>query len=369
MEHMKRGYYIHFGARRGVGVDKKITTQIIAFRQHFDMQEINVPINPRSFLRKIYEINPFVMGRKYDLEYVYQRIDNPSFVYIRLKPADKQYMTMLKYFKEKYPRCVVIVEAATFPYDKELSPEDILRDRYNRRHYKKYVDYFITYTDNDKIFDVPTIRIRNGVEVDDFKVVNSKCVPERISLIAVSTMQPIHGYERVLYGLDDYYKKGGTRDIVIYMVGKGKELNYYKKIVSHKKLEKHVIFTGEQRGDKLDELYNMSDMVLTTFGFYKTGVKEASVLKSREALAKGLPVVNGITWDVFSGRETPYNLDFPNDSSKVDFFSIVDFYDKLYNNQSKANLANKIHEFAKKEIDISVTFEPVISLIQREIGG
>ncbi len=36
---------------------------------------------------------------------------------------------------------------------------------------------------------------------------------------------PWHGYERLLEGLANYYHKGGISNIVIYMVGDGRELH------------------------------------------------------------------------------------------------------------------------------------------------
>lgn len=359
-----KGYYIHFGARRWAGVAKKIDMQIQELRKYFNLEEIEIKQNKRSLLRKVYELLPFVTGKKYDLKLAYDRIENSDFLYVRAIWSDNQYISFFKTIKEFYPKCKIIVEIPTYPYDKDIQKKMLLRDVCSRRKYKKYVDVIATYSMDQEIFGLPTINIENGIDVNSMQMVTGTLDREKIRLIAVSTMLKNHGYERILQGLGNYYDNGGQRNIQIFMVGDGPERKYYESIVRRRKLEKNVIFYGRKTGKELDEIYNMSDIALTSFGFYKIDVYRMSALKTRECLAKGLPMVNGCVVDIFENMPYKYSYDFPNDDSIIDIQKIVDFYDRVYKNKEKFQVVDEIRKLAYEKVDISVTLLPIVNYIR-----
>ena len=234
-----KGYFVHFDVRRVVGITAKVEMQIAELKKHFELDEVIVRQNNRTLLQRVWELNPFVMGKKYNLESAYKHIQNPDFLYVRAVWSCRQYISFFKKIKELYPKCTIIVEIPTYPYDKNVQRILVPRDRYSRKDYKKYVDVIATYSDDSVIFGVPTLNVENGIDVNAVKKAEGNLDKNVIRLIAVSTMLKNHGYERILEGLGNYYANGGQRNIVIYMVGEGPEKKYYQKIVENRGIKEH----------------------------------------------------------------------------------------------------------------------------------
>ena len=267
------------------------------------------------------------------------------------------------------------MEVATYPYIKEslqriegclLLPKDF----YNERKLKKYVDKVVTYSDDATIWGIPTIRIMNGIVVEHVKPIYDVKAKEdnTIRLLAVAVFRKAHGYERCIKGLAEYYQNRPSRIIEIHIVGDGTELNYYKQLVMKYNLEKFVYFYGKKTGEVLDEIYNNKDIGLGAFGFYKVGMSRSSILKTREYLAKGLPVISGCIEDVFERTGNyQYFLQFSNDSSIVDMNEVVKFYERIYGSGIERNVVHKeIREFAEKNVGMKVVMKPVLQYLKGE---
>lgn len=186
-----------------------------------------------------------------------------------------------------------------------------------------------------------------------------------IRLLAVATFQNYHGYERIIKGLAQHYHGKADRKIELYMVGNGRELIKYKKMVKQYALEKSVQFCGRKIGPELDHIYDYMDIALGSFGMYKEKVYKSSSLKVREYLAKGMPVVCGCRDDAFEGDKSyKYYLEFPNDNTVVNMQMIVDFYRSIYEaDRDREQIHREIREYAKKTVDLSVTMRPVMEYI------
>ena len=109
----KTGYYIHFDARKSIGVSKKIDMQMKAFSSQFCMQEVEITATPRRLFQRIVGLLPWKsITRNY--EKAWQQIDAPDFVYVRRTVADHDYLSFLKRIKKRYPQCKIIVEIFTY---------------------------------------------------------------------------------------------------------------------------------------------------------------------------------------------------------------------------------------------------------------
>ncbi len=376
---MKQGVYIVFGTN-GIflGVEKKIRNQIKAFSQFFQMNKIVVNKKNGSLLQKIAWRLP---GGAWGLEYdnAFEEISNialekesPCFFYIRTIPIDIGYLHFLKSIREAYPRARIIVELPTYPYGKEILSNATMwpwffKDRFNRRSIAQYVDRIVLFNDTRTVFGIPAIKAMNGIDVSEVKpIISSNDDPNTIRLIVVAMMQPYHGYERIIKGLSRYYKKGGTRNIEIIMVGYGGESEYYRRLSRDMNIEDKIVFKGRLEGVELDEAYERCDIAVGSLGGYKIGVKRFASIKLGEYLAKGLPVITGAKTYLFedSGRE--YNLDFPNDSSEIDIDAVVAFYDSIYAGKEKREVRETIRQFARDNIDISLSMKNVIDYLNEE---
>lgn len=367
---MRNGYYIHYKGRGPSGVSKKIDNQVKEFSKYYNMKEFDLFDPKTSLIRQCCGLIPGISIKRRYHEAI-EKIKDPYFIYLRGTVMDKAYIVFLKTIKEMYPHCKVILEIQTYPYDKEYFQGIYwsyrFKEHYARPLVSKYVDRIVTFSNDKSIFDVPTIRTRNGIDVDAIHVVKHVDCGDVISIICVSSMCQAHGYERIIRGLWNFYKEDNENpNIIINMVGEGQQLDYYKKLVRKLHLESHVTFWGFQCGDVLESIYSKSDLSAASFGMYKNGLYISSALKVREYLSKGLPVITGCYEDAFEGAGSDFCMEFPNDSSDVDFGKIASFYHRIYDERDRNEVANRIHDFARTMVDMKVVMKPIVGYLNNE---
>ena len=209
------GLYIYFDRQnpgtdgKAVGILKKVHSQHELFRERLGGCDlVNLRLRCGSsyaviflsclFSRRMFDLS-FLDGKKYD--YVYVR---------RVTPNCRSVLHILRRIRGANPACRIVYEIPTYPYDAEhrsfAGMFVLLVDRRFRKKLSRYVDRIATLTDDGQIFGCPTLRIRNGVEVESIPV--SKKVsydPACLNLIAVAQFSFWHGYERAIEGLRGYY--------------------------------------------------------------------------------------------------------------------------------------------------------------------
>lgn len=368
---MKKGYYICGKASKEfTGVDKKIDNQIKAMNLYFDCQKLVIYREKYQLIKSIIWRMPFgSFGRQY--EKAWEQIDDPDFFYIRFMLVDRKFLKFIKELRERFPKCKILMEIPTYPYVHEWksAPSMVpfyIKDMWYHRYLKKYINKIVTFTDDERIFDIPTIRTMNGIWMDNIKVARNMDNGDKIILLAVATFSRHHGYERCIEGLNNYYSKGGDRQIEIHMVGDGNELLKYRNLVKKYHLEKYVIFHGRKVGKELDAYYDMADIALGSFGLYKIKAKKSSNLKVREYLAKGLPIVSGCREDAFENNSIDFYYGISNDSTPLDVEQIIHFYDKLYKGEnSREEVSRQIREYGENTVDMKVSIKPVVDYINK----
>lgn len=384
MHEREKGFYIHSGSKtKFLGVDKKIQYQIAMLSEHYDMYEIVVEKdNSHTINRALWCLPGGSWGRLYDNAYAeIMRISHEDmgvhFFYIRSFIPDIKFIYFIKRIKEEFPNSRFLLEIPTYPYSKELIFNKTMwpwffKDIANRKKLARYIDRVVTFSDDDRIFDIDTIKIKNGISVanvllkgrEKWDIQDS---PSVVNLIAVAQFHPVHGYERIVRGLKAYYCSDFEHNktkVIVHMVGDGKEKQRYQRLVRQCGLEKYVIFYGSLAGDRLEEVYNLADIGLGVFGAYKRNIRISSALKIREYLAKGLPVVSGVYEDAFP-NSNEFFLKFPNNRSVVDIGAIVKFYKDLKDKYGFNGVKQRIRDYASNNIDISVTMLPVLEYLEK----
>lgn len=362
-----KGYYIPFGARSIVSINKKIDMQKEQLSKLGAVEEVDVKIAPKSVIRQALSVLPFV-DLPWDYSEAYDKIKNPDYIYMRRTGADRKFIKFLKDMRSQYPKCKLICEIPTYPYIGEMLRDYrclfICKELYNTRKLKRYVDRIVTYSKDNMIFHIKTIKMMNGIDVSAIKpVISRNKTNDTINLIAVAVMQESHGYERIIKGIERYYNTGGKRQIVFHMVGEGNEKTRYEKLVKQLGIEQNVIFYGKRVGEELDKIYEIADAAVCVFGFYKIKIQISSALKAREYLAKGLPIISGCKEDVFENKQFEYYYEFENDASIIDMQKVIDFCDKIYGKKTKDEVVREIREFALQHVDMSVTMNPLLDYI------
>lgn len=367
---MKKGYYIYAENFNSSGVSKKIKMQIEALSSRFIMKEVLVKSSERTVLQRIYGL---LFWNSFEREYqaALNELDNPDFVYIRMILVDRKYLAFLKGIKEKYPMCNIIVEIPTYPYKGEMLSHwyttfMYVKEIIYRHKYKEYIDRFVTFSEDDEILGVPTICTINGINVENIAVVKGEYRKNSIRLIGVAHMQKYHGYERIIEGLREYYQKGKQKyTIELLLVGDGTEREKYYKLVEKYDLSNYVKLYHTMSGAQLDELYDISDMALASFGVYKYGFYgKLSQLKTREYLAKGMPILTGCEIDVLD-ENYKYVRNFENGPRNVDMLEIVTFFENITKGGiSKQEIAQQIRQYALQNVSMETAMKPIIDYIE-----
>lgn len=354
------------------GIDKKVLSQIKTLKDvGIDCELTIMKSNKEDFWHKLY--NTITCRLPYgnsDPTWKYdKKFETADFIYFR-RPTSLNYpmLKILRKVKKNNPRVKIIMEIPTYPYDDELktSVKDYpryIKDKYNRKKLKGIVDRIAVQNDLDEIFRIPTLNFTNGIRVKDIEP-RIPVKTESITICAVASMEPWQGYERIIAGLSQYYKNGGQEDISIHLVGEGKEKAVYENMVNELQLNSHIHFEGFLSGGALENIYSKSDIALDSFGRYKTNNEFSTSLKSREYLAKGLPIVSGSKVDIITDS-FPYYYEFSSDSSIIDFKKVIEFYHKVYTSEhSKEEVIEEIREYAFKVCDMSKSMNSIISFIK-----
>lgn len=371
---MKQGYYIHFDARQSLGVSKKIDMQIDELNRYFQVEEINIEPLKRSLLKRILGLFP-TMSIDRDYSGTIDKLKNPDFIYIRRSVADRKYVRFWKEIRRRYPDVKLVIEIFTYPYDKDdfwkwNAWPFWFKELIYRPQLKKYVDRFVTYTKDKDIFGVPTICTTNGINCDSVRIVNGMYHSGELHLIGVAYMQRQHGYERIIQGLAKYYKQKSIYTIIyLDLVGDGPEKKKYVKLVKENHLEKYVTFFPTTSGEELENLYDRADIALAAFGMYKVNYYEAiGAIKTRECLAKGLPMISGSPIDILD-EDFDYARIFPNDRIPIDMEDVLSFFENVQKKgKSKKNVAAILREYAKEHASMKAVMAPVVEYIETERG-
>lgn len=295
-----------------------------------------------------------------------EEYDNADFLYMRRPYVMTSAMRrVLRKARKRNPKIKIIIEIPTYPYDQEYQYDKLVfmilaKDRYNRRRMNGIVDYYAVLEDTNTVFGLPAIKIVNGINVDEIhKRVPRETNPEEIHLCAVASFRQWHGYDRVIEGMKDYYHNGGERNIICHFVGDGDETEVYRKMMNQYGLDDHFVFHGYLEGKALDEVYNECTLSLGVFGMYRKGLNLSSDLKSRDAVARGIPSITGCRTDIFVKDRFPYFLEFPNDPSPVDFKEIIEFHDRIYKD-GQEKVISAIRAYAGKTVDMQAAMKNVI---------
>lgn len=340
------------------GVQKKIDNQqraLEALGVHTIVKRF--PVEPKNK-----RILPFATS---SIDWKHIQIPNDvQGVYIRYLLSDYQFIKFLRKLRIASPAVKIVVEVPTYPYEKERRSKLVtIRDRLYRRQMQKWVDR-IVYIGNknyDSLFGVDAIQISNGIDLERVHVRQPKSKTDNtIHLMCVANFRPWHGIDRLLNGMIDYYRSGGSVPILLHLVGLGDSIYDLKAMVNNnKELTNRVVFHGYLDGTKLDDIYDLCDIAISSLGAHRKGLSRESSLKSKEYLAKGIPFIGSATLDAFDGIEVDFACPFPADESPIDIEKVVQFYSFIYGKESENQVANRIRTFAEEHVDVRVTMLPV----------
>lgn len=376
---MKLLYFVPMEIKEFDGISKKVLYQVADLRRlEIEVEICCEEIKHNKIFRKIFnkdvileksvsnKVTKQLLYYKYKktLKYIFE--NNFDVIYIRyVYFANPCFIKFLKKIKEKNIK--VIVEIPTYPYDKELVHKDKIRqikyfiERKYREKMRNYVDKIITFSNDDEIFGIKTVKISNGIDTNEISIINKKIKRSinEINFIGVAGIAFWHGFDRFILSMAEYYKNDPKEVVKFHIVGDGNKetVNVLKNLVKENKLENYVIFYGYKSGKELDKIYNKMEVALGSLGFSRIGLERGAPLKTREYIAKGLPIIIGYE-DISLNSSIKFIDKVPNDESLFSIEKIIKWYKNL-------NMApEEIRKYAENNLSWDIQMKKVVESIK-----
>lgn len=295
-------------------------------------------------------------------------MDQYEYIYIR-KPwfMDVDTIRFLREAKRKNGNIKIIMEIPTYPYDYEIEYKSLLpllfKDRIYRGILYQYVDRIATYSNDDSIWRIKTLKIHNGVALEEKLSEIEKTADKNIHIIAVSNMAFWHGYDRAIKGLYQYYRDGGERNFIIHIVGDGGERKKLEALVNSYGLCRHIIFYGRKNKNELESIYKKCKVGLDSLGRFRTKVTYNSSLKSKEYLLKGLLIITAVDSEFDAFDNLCFYHKVPANETPIDFYEVEQFYDSVYPRDDEITFRKSIIEFGEENFRFEKVMEPIIDYI------
>ncbi len=293
--------------------------------------------------------------------------DKYDAVFIRYSLAERCLIKMSRELKEEGIK--IFIEIPSYPYDLEYENKQwykkfgLYLDKIYRKKLKDCVDIiFSPGPQEDTIYGVKAVSFNNGVNTEDIEERDYSGKKEgALRFIGVANLNSWHGYDRVIRGIANYYKDKDDIDFIFNIVGEGIELSNLKDLVEELELQDRVIFHGFKSGKELDEVYNNSDVAISSIGLYRIGEAPKLVLKAREACLKGIPFV-AVKGDPVFDEDFDYVYFVKDEGTPLQVEEVYNWFVDL----DSEEYLEEMNKFAKENLDWGETFKAPI-LIMKEV--
>ena len=263
----------------------------------------------------------------------YIRREGVRFLYVRFdhnaNPALIRWFAHLKKLGVR-----IVMEIPTFPYDPEYARASrktklvLSVDKCFRNALARQVDRIVTFSQYDTIFGRPTIRISNGIDFAHIPLkTNVNDTSNTVHLLGVADIHFWHGFDRVVAGLADYYRRPHEKEVIFHIVGGGSRFTVpeLREQVREQGMEERVVLHGPLWGEALDRAFEEADLGIASLGRHRNGITHIKTLKNREYAARGIPFVYSENDSDFDAM--PYVLKAPADESPIDIDALLHFLD------------------------------------------
>ena len=335
------------------GVSKKVLAQCDGLRANgVDVDLLSLKDNKGEYLavvngdtiysygKGILKIIRLLISFRYIIKYIKSHKINA--VYVRFPRTIPCLALLFRSLKKLGIKS--LLEIPTYPYDKEKynSPNLVLGlyiwilyrlDEFTRQFYKYYVDRIVTVQDYDQIFGVPTIKISNGIDLNTIPL--RTCLKHKgYNFVGVAQLATWHAYDRLIKGIGEYYKNGGTEDIHFYIIGDNDSLiKEYLKIAQNYNIVNRIFIEGVKRGDELNHYFDNADLAVGSLGFHRIGLVEGKPLKCIEYAARGIPFIYSNINSDFDNKDFIWKV--PADDTPIIIEDIILFLKKLDQKRNK----------------------------------
>jgi len=235
-----------------------------------------------------------------------------------------------------------VMEIPTYPYDQEFQGFSFAErmqlriDQLYRKQLARQLEAIVTFTSKKQIFGQRTINISNGVDLDSMPLHQKVDTLRELHLIGVAEVHFWHGFDRLIAGLGEYYRKTDRKkDVFFHIVGGVWKTEMYNdehapgfsELIEKYGIADKVVFHGTLFGDELNEVFAQSSFAIGSLARHRSGISDIKTLKNREYASRGLPFVYSENDSDFDNQ--PYVFKVPADDSPIDIARIVAFEEQL----------------------------------------
>jgi hypothetical protein len=287
------------------------------------------------------------------------QLQKVQFLYLRYPISDPLYLFFLRKVNKVAADCILFSEIPTYPYDRLAEFHTSIKkklllaiDKICRRYIKRYIDRIVSIDSKEDIFGIPTISIQNGISIDHFQQVSMpRTFSPLLKLLGVANLMDYHGFDRVVDGMQN------RKDVEFHIVGPSTPaLVKLQEKVNMAGLSDQVIFHGTRFGTGLNELFNTCNIAVGCLAWHRAGLDQASNLKSREYMARGIPFMYSGK-DIVVSKATGFSLQVPLTDDPIDFDTVYAFYEDVYNETSHPQ---QMRSFAAAHMSWAKALEPVL---------
>jgi hypothetical protein len=354
MTNNKYLYIAQWNFSLGNGISNKIASQVEALNQINPtdlclIEQDKLTFNGQSITSK----NNSLFGRlcKYKRLYSVIKKNNYSLIYVRHIVGFNSILffiiTLLVKGKTK-----INIEIPTYPFTGEGESTKILTKITNFiQNSYKYTVNSITYmgSPQKEIWGIPAINFVNGISVEKYKLLTKNRLDDCLNIIGVGSLDFWHGYDRAIEGIAK-----SKNNIVLHIVGDGKELNSLRELAIKLNVEKNVIFHGKLHSHKLDDVFAVCHLAIDSLGRHRSGNNYNSSIKSKEYSARGLPFIQSHIDQSFVRCD--FVLKVSPDEQVIDFDKVFYWYKEL------KPLPVDIRNFAINNLQWKFQFEKLLPI-------
>ena len=235
-----------------------------------------------------------------------------------------------------------VMEIPTYPYDQEFQGFSFAErmqlriDQLYRKQLARQLEAIVTFTSKKQIFGQRTINISNGVDLDSMPLHQKVDTLRELHLIGVAEVHFWHGFDRLIAGLGEYYRKTDRKkEVFFHIVGGVWKTEMYNdehapgfsELIEKYGIADKVVVHGTLFGDELNEVFAQSSFAIGSLARHRSGISDIKTLKNREYASRGLPFVYSENDSDFDNQ--PYVFKVPADESPIDIARIVAFEEQL----------------------------------------
>lgn len=376
-------YFRYYEGESNKGHVKKFDSQILALRDknlnvcfysiceeghiYYNDNKQRIRIASLGFLDKRflkywkfnYEVGKHIRKTKILFDFAYIRLYIPFFGFIRIVKNIWQNSSK------------IVMEIPTYPFIEEQNndPRKWRKPLYVianilYRYISKYIDlYAVIGNQTESVWGKPAINICNGVDVDNLPIKTNNynaCV----NLLIVAKISYYHGIDRLISAINNYYTNGGTKKVILNVVGSHGDgtIQKLKRMVRICNLEGKIVFHGYQNGSELDKIFNYCDLAFDFLGGHRKGLMCQTIsLKMGEYIGRGIPFITQRTNNSLVAG-IPYCFPIIDYSDNpLDMKMIIKIIDDL---DGVSGIALAMRNYAKSYLTWGIQFDKIFQVLR-----